>query len=156
MAIDQAHTGMGAILSIGDGESPENFTPILGIKSISGPSIQRETFDTTEMNAASIYRTFVGGLVDGGELSFEANWLPRHPTQGQEEGGLMAEFDRGSCDSIRNFQIAVPDCPGEPEAYLAVSGIFTGMNIEIPMDDLMAFSGTIKVSGRPELVVAES
>lgn len=153
MAIDQAHTGMGAILSVGDGESPENFTAVMGVKSISGPSITRDTHDTTDMAAVSIYRTFVGGLVDAGEVSFEANWLPREPSQNQSDGGLMAEFDRSSCDSIRNMRIAIPDCPGEPEAYMQFSGILSGMNIEIPMDDLMGFSGTVKVSGRPELVV---
>lgn len=166
MAIDQPHTGMGAILSVGDGQSPENFTPVLGVKSISGPSISRDTHDTTQMNQTRVnaaletvpdlYRKFVGGLVDAGEVSFDADWLPRHPSQNQDEGGLMAEFDRGSCDSIRNWRIEIPDCPGEPEAYMQFAGILTGMGIEIPMDDLMAFSGTIKVSGRPELVVEES
>lgn len=166
MATNQAHTGMGAVLSVGDGQSPENFTPILGIKSISGPSISRDTHDTTTMEQTRIndalqevpdlYRHFVGGLVDAGEVSFEANWLPRDPTQNQEAGGLMAEFDRNSCDSIRNWQIAIPDCPGEPEAFMEFAGILSGMNVEIPMDDLMGFSGTIKVSGRPGLVVAES
>lgn len=150
------HTGFGAILSVGDGNSPENFVPILGVKSISGPSMSRDTHDTTDMNSATNYRSYIGGLVDGGELSFEANWLPRDPTQGQETGGLWAEFDRSSCDSLRNWRVDIPDCPGEAPSYMAVSGIFSGMNVEIPMDDLMSFSGTIKVSGRPELVVEES
>lgn len=166
MATNQAHTGMGAVLSVGDGQSPENFTAVLGIKSISGPSITRDTHDTTTMEqtrvndsaqtVVDLYRRFVGGLVDAGEVSFEANWLPRDPTQNQEAGGLMAEFDRGSCDSVRNWRIDIPDCPGEPASYMAFAGILSGQNIEIPMDDLMAFSGTIKVSGRPTLVTEES
>lgn len=163
MAVDQAHTGMGAILSMGDGQSPENFIPVLGVKSISGPSITRETHDTTQMRnidritgLPSLWRTFVGGLVDAGEVSFEANWLPRDPSQNQSEGGLMAEFDRGSCDSIRHWRVDIPDCPGEPPAYMAFDGILSGQNIEIPMDDLMGFSGTLKVSGRPNLTVEES
>lgn len=156
MAVDQAHTGMGAVLSMGDDNSPPNFTPVLGIKSISGPSITRDTHDTTDMAQADLYRRFVGGLVDAGEVSFDANWLPRHPSQSQDAGGLWAEFDRGSCDSIRAWRIDIPDCPGEPAAAMEFEGILTGMNIEIPMDDLMAFSGTIKVSGRPTLVVEES
>ena len=40
--------------------------------------------------------------------------------------------------------------------YLEFAGILSGQNIEIPMDDLMGFEGTIKVSGRPELVIEQS
>ena len=49
----------------------------------------------------------------------------------------------------------MPACPGEPEVYLEFAGVLTGQNIEIPMDDLMGFEGTIKVSGRPTLVIED-
>ena len=153
MADSDAHTGMGAYLQKGNGETPEDFISIMGIKSISGPSIARDTHDTTWMGSPSGWREFIGGLVDAGEVSFEANWLPREATQGQDEGGLMAEFDKTSCDSRGNWRITLPVCAGEPDGYLEFAGILTGQNIEIPMDDLMSFSGTIKVSGRPELVI---
>ena len=32
-------------------------------------------------------------------------------------------------------------------------GIVTGNSIKIPMDDVMGFSGTVKVSGRPDIVI---
>jgi hypothetical protein len=157
MATNEAHTGYGAILSKGDGQSPETFTPVLGIKSISGPDMTRDSHDRTTMDNATSqhanFRRFVGGLVDAGSVSFEANWLPRDPSQNQSEGGLMAEFDKGSCASVGNWRVDIPDCPGEPAMYMGFAGFLSGQNIEIPMDDLMAFSGSIKVDGRPELVV---
>lgn len=160
MATNEAHTGYGAILSKGDGASPENFVAILGIKSISGPSMSRDIHDRTSMDNAitanANFRRKIGGLVDAGEISFDANWLPRDPSQNQSDGGLMAEFDKGSCASAGNYRIDIPDCPGEPAMYMGFAGILSGMNIEIPMDDLMSFSGTITVDGRPELVVEES
>src|SRR5262245_34626926 len=111
------HTGMGAILQRGDGQSPENFVDMVGVKSITGPSISRDTHDTTDMSADQ-YRTFIGGLVDGGEVSFEANFLPRDPTQTQdvpdnEAPGFMGEFDLASCDSLGNWRILIPDCVGQ-------------------------------------------
>lgn len=154
MAVDQAHTGFGAIISKDDGFG--NFIPVLGVKSISGPSMSREIHDTTDMNNPSNYRTKIGGLVDGGELTFEANWLPRAPGQNQDEGGLWAEFDKSSCASLGSWRVDIPDCPGEPAAYILLDGIFSGMGAEIPMDDIMSFQGTITVSGRPELVIEES
>ena len=146
------HTGKGAELQRGDGTSPENFVSVLGIKSISGPSMQRDMHDVTDMDS-STFREFIGGLVDGGEITFDANFLPRDPTQGQEEGGFMGEFDQSSCDSRRNWRITIPDCEGEPPSYFEFAGIVSGMNVQFPMDDVMGFSGTIKVSGRPRLII---
>lgn len=153
MADSDARTGFGAELQKGLGDSPETFVTILGIKSISGPEISRETHDVTTMTSPSGWREFIGGLKDAGEVSFEANWLPRDHTQGQQDNGFMAEFDRDSCESRGNWRILVPACEGEPEVYLQFGGIVTGQNITLPMDDVMAFTGKIKVSGRPELVI---
>lgn len=147
------HTGFGAYLQRGDGASPENFVSIIGVKSVSGPSISRETHDTTDMAAPSGWRTFIGGLNDGGEVTFEGNFLPREPTQGQEEGGLMGEFDKSSCDSLGNWRFLIPDCEDEPTSYLEFAGILTNMGLEFPMDDVMTFNGGLKVSGRPRLVI---
>lgn len=155
MPDSDARTGFGATLQKGDGNSPENFVSILGIRSISGPEISRDTHDVTTMLSPSGWREFIGGLKDGGEVSFEALWLPRDPTQGQEEGGFMAEFDKDSCESRGNWRILVPACPGEPEVYVEFAGIVSGQSIEIPMDDIMGFTGTIKVSGRPTIVIEE-
>lgn len=148
-----ARTGFGALLQKGDGASPENFVSILGIKSISGPDISRDTHDTTDMLNPSQFRTFIGGLVDAGELSFDANWLPLDATQNQETGGLMAEFDKESCDSLSNYRIVTPSCPGEDTLIIELGGILSGSSFELPMDDLMAFTGSVKLSGRPNLLV---
>lgn len=153
MADSDAHTGFGALIQNGDGASPENFVSILGVKNITGPNIQRDTHDVTTQASPSGFREFIGGLIDAGEVSFEANFLPRDPTQGQAEGGFLAEFDKSSCSSRGNWRILLPECDGEGETYFGFAGIVTGSQIQMPMDDIMAFTGTIKVSGRPELVI---
>lgn len=155
MADSDAHTGMGAKLLKGDGNSPENFVEVLGMKSITPFDISRDTHDTTTMSSGQ-YREYIGGLVDAGEMSFEANFLPRDPTQNQTAGGLMAEFDRGSCNSRGNWRITLPECEGEANAYFEFAGIVTGYSPDMPMDDLMTVSGSIKISGRPSLIVEES
>lgn len=155
MSDSDARTGFGALLQIQvSGASPATFADIMGIKSISGPSITRDTHDVTTMSSDG-WREYIGGLVDGGEVGFSANWLPRDASQGQEAGGLMAEFDKGSCESRSRWRIVIPGCPGEPEVYLEFDGILSGQNIDIPMDDVMGFEGTVKVSGRPQLVIEE-
>lgn len=152
MADSDARTGFGALIQKGTGiGSPQDYVTVLGIKSISGPSITRDTHDTTVMTSPGGWREFIGGLKDGGEVSFTANWLPRDESQTD----LASEFDKDSCESRSDWRIVVPACPGEPEVYLEFQGILTGQNIEIPMDDLMGFDGTIKVSGRPTLVIED-
>lgn len=152
MADSDARTGFGALIQKGTGiGSPQDYVTVLGIKSISGPSITRDTHDTTVMTSPGGWREFIGGLKDGGEVSFTANWLPRDESQTD----LASEFDKDSCESRSDWRIVVPACPGEPEVFLEFQGILTGQNIEIPMDDLMGFEGTIKVSGRPTLVIED-
>jgi hypothetical protein len=41
-------------------------------------------------------------------------------------------------------------------AISAFGGVVTGQSMQFPLDDLMSFNGTIKVSGRPELVIGVS
>ncbi len=146
------HTGMGAQLQKGDGNSPETFTAIMGIKSISGPSIKRDTFDTTSLNSPDGFREFIGGMSDGGEVSFEAQFLQGDDAhQGYETGGFLSEFLKGSCNSRGNWRITLPECDGEPTGHFAFAGVVTGAGFNID-DTLMGFTGTIKVSGKPDLV----
>lgn len=152
MGVHDAHTGFGTLLQRGDGESPESFATVAGIKSIGGPNMTRDTHETTTQAQTSNFKEYIGGLSDGGEISFEAQFLPRDESQGQIDG-IMSEFDRTSCDSLRNWRIVLPECEGEAEGYFAISGILTATAITFPMDDIMGFNGTIKVSGRPELVL---
>lgn len=151
MADSDAHTGFGALLMKGNGASPEEFVAVMGIKSITGPNLQRTTHDTTDMQSPSGFREFIGGLIDPGEVTFEANLLPNDATQNQEDGGFMAEFDKSSCNSRGNWRVSFPICEGEPAGYLGFAGIVTGQAMQLPLDDLMSFNGTIKVSGRPEI-----
>ncbi len=147
------HIGFGALIQKGDGQSPENFITIMGVKGITGPDISRDAVETTDMQSAQ-WREFIGGLVNAGEVGFEANLLVGDESQGQEEGGFLAEFDKSSCDSRGRFRIVLPECGGEAEGYFEFDGVVTGSSIQIPLDDVMGFSGTIKVSGRPNLVLA--
>ena len=153
MADQDAHIGFGAQLQKADSNSPPNYISVMGIKSISGPKMARDAKETTDNNSPGAFRTYIGGLIDAGEVSFEGNFLPLDHTQGQEEGGLLAEFDKGSCESKGAWRILLPECDGDPTVSFDFDGILTGTSFEIPMEDTMSFQGTLKVSGRPELTI---
>lgn len=126
----------------GDGADPEVFETIAEATNISGPELDRDTIETTSHDSPNRFREWVGGLVDGGEVTFEVNWDPSlHVT-------LVDDFQ----DPLpRNYQILLPDPPGGTWEF---SGFITGMSHEYPHDDKMSAEFTFKISGQPVFVEA--
>lgn len=148
MAESDAHIGLGAQLQKGDGNSPQNFLPIMGIKTITFSGFKRDAIDVSDMNSGN-WKKMVGGMVDGGTVSFDGNFLPKEGTQ----AGFMEEFDKSSCDSESDWRIVLPECAGESEGYFEFSGPATGAGFTIPMDAVMTMSGEVTISGKPTLVI---
>lgn len=127
----------GTQLLRGDGGTPEIFTAIANVTSISGPGLSRETIDVTAHDSPDGWMEFVGGLKDAGEVSADINYDPsKHDT-------LVADFDD---DEPRNYQLVFPD--GTTWSFAA---ILTGFEPEAPYDDKLAASLTFKVTGKPTL-----
>lgn len=126
----------------GDGGSPENFVTIGEATNISGPGMTRETVDVTSHDSPNRFQEWVGGLVDGGEVTFEVNWDPNIHIP------LKDDFQ----DPLpRNYRIVLPDPPG---GHWEFAAFITGMEHEFPHDDKMSAEFTFKVSGEPEFVEA--
>lgn len=127
----------GTQLLRGDGGTPEIFTAIANVTSISGPSLSRETIDVTAHDSPDGWTEFVGGLKDAGEVSADINYDPsKHDT-------LVADFDD---DEPRNYQLVFPD-----STTWSIQAILTGFEPEAPYDDKLAASLTFKVTGKPTL-----
>lgn len=136
--------GHGAALKRGDGESPEVFTAIAEVLSISGPSLSRDVIEATNMDSTSGWREFIGGLKSGGEISFEVNYDPADATI-DASGGLIDDID---ATSATNYKLVFPDS-GSTEWSFA--GWLTGFETNIPHDDKMTASVTITLTGVPTL-----
>ncbi|WP_289009512.1 phage tail tube protein [uncultured Thermomonospora sp.] len=127
----------GTQLLRGDGGTPEIFTAIANVTSISGPGLSRETIDVTAHDSPDGWMEFVGGLKDAGEVSADINYDPsKHDT-------LVADFDD---DEPRNYQLVFPD-----STTWSIQAILTGFEPEAPYDDKLAASLTFKVTGKPTL-----
>ena len=127
----------GTQLLRGDGGTPEIFTAIANVTSISGPGLSRETIDVTAHDSPDGWMEFVGGLKDAGEVSADINYAPsKHDT-------LVADFDD---DEPRNYQLVFPD-----STTWSIQAILTGFEPEAPYDDKLAASLTFKVTGKPTL-----
>lgn len=55
-------------------------TNIAEILSLDGPNAERDMIDVTNMQSASQAKEFIAGLIDGGEISLDLNYLPQNAT----------------------------------------------------------------------------
>lgn len=115
-----------------------SFVTIAEATNISGPELDRDTIDVTSHDSPNRFREWVGGLVDGGEVTFEVNWDPT-----EHAVSLPTDFE----DPLpRQYRILLPTPPGGNWTF---SGFITGMGHEYPHDDKMSAEFTFKISGKP-------
>ena len=139
-----AHFAHGTALKIGDAASPEVFTEIAEVTSISGPGMAADAIETTHHSVTDFTRTFIAGLKDYGEVSIEGNFLPAGGTQDVSTGLLKKYEDR----TLTNYQLVFTDAGNTPWALTALVTAFEPAN---PFDDKSSFSCTLKLSSKPTL-----
>jgi Lambda phage tail tube protein, TTP len=89
----------GTQLKRGDGGSPEVFTAVPDVLSMSGPDASKAEIDVTDL--ASVAKEFKGGLADFGRLTVEMNYIPGNATH----AAMRADFIN-TLSPVRNWQIA--------------------------------------------------
>jgi len=137
-----AVSAFGTLLKIGDGATPENFTTVAELRTISGPTISADTIDVTTHNTPTPFRRFIAGLLDGGEVTFDLNFIPTETTPGYSAGILKDITDRAR----RNVQIVFPDAS---TTTWVIPVIFTNFEVSSDPADVLMASVTAKVSGPP-------
>lgn len=149
MAESRARLGFGTLLerrTSAEGVSPEVWQLVAERVSIGGPSMSRDAPDVTHMDSPNGWREFIPGLKDAGELTVEGNFVPEDASQNGETG-LLSEF---YSDVRARWRLTFP-LSGSPGVVWEMSGIMTGFELDIPVDDKLAFTSTIKVSGEPTI-----
>ena len=139
-----AVSAFGTLLKIGDGASPEVFTTVAELRTISGPSFSADTIDVTTHNTPTPYRRFIAGLLDGGEVNFDINFIPTEATHGYTSGILKDMQDRAR----RNFKIVFPDTAA---TEWLLPTVITGFEMSSDPADVLMASVTLKVAGPPTL-----
>jgi len=135
-----AKKGFGSRFSILSGSNQADIGELL---SISGPSYSKETIDTTHMGSTDEFRTFIGGLRDAGEVTFDV-----------QVNLLAADTDNHLklLTSLEDDDTPVAmECDLGNVATFSFSGIVTAFEPEAPLDDKQTCSITVKISGKPTL-----
>jgi predicted secreted protein len=115
---------------------------VAGLTEIGGLELSSDTIDVTNLSSPDGYREFIGGLKDGGEVSI-SGFFESAVGKGQKE--LYDAYESGA---VKDYEIAFPS-----DAVWQFKGIVTGVSTTASLEDPVNFTGTIKVSGKPTLVL---
>lgn len=108
---------------------------LANITNIGLPGLSVDAIDTTVMGGTSHVRTFMPGLIDPGELTFELDWELGDATDGEIRDMIEAR-------EIRYMEVRFPQFSGAP--VFGGRGFFTGYEPGVPMDQKMTGSATVK------------
>jgi len=118
--------GVGTTLKIGG-------TLIGKVTNISGPSMSKETVDTTSFDNTDGYRSFIVGLKDAGTLTFTLMF------DKTVYSTLKAAFEDNTAKAI---EITLPDA-----TKLTFNGFVTELPLTVPTEDKVTCDVTVKISG---------
>lgn len=138
MAQSQAVNAFGTTITYNGDEIGE-------VTDISGPGLTRDTIEVTHHKSPGMWREFIKGLKDGGEVTFTINFIPTLATHSVATG-LVADFADDT--DIADFAIIFPDVAGTTWSF---PGIVSNFEPAQPVDAQLTSDVTIKVAGQPTL-----
>lgn len=136
-----AISGVGAEFQVGDAASPEVYTKVAEVLSISGPELSAEQIEVTSLDSTGGYKEYISGLLDGGTVSIEFNYYKGN-TQQQTLKTRVSTANQAAA----NYRIILPDSPQTSVTFSAIVESFS-MNVE-PGSAVTASVG-VKISGAP-------
>src|SRR5262245_7736439 len=125
MAASQALLGYGSVIEIQNETSPDVFVALAEVISITPPSADVDQVDVTHMSSPNRFREFIDGLIDGGEFSFDINFIP-----GNTDDDRMLELLAlpVGVDHSRNIRISYPN-----GVTWTFRGVLTGYEPDVPV-----------------------
>lgn len=140
MPASQAMLGYGSIFSIAtSSDSPESLISLGEVFNITPPSATVDQIDVTHMQSPDRRREFISGLIDGGECSFEMNYIP--DSDGDNELNEILDLAVGE-SRRRSCRITYPN--GATHTF---DGELQSYEPSVPTDDKMTATVTFKVTG---------
>lgn len=137
--MSNALLGYGSVFEIEDDNSPGVYVPMLEVSSITPPSADLDQIDVTHMQSPNRRREFISGLIDGGECSFDMNFIPGNASDDRLFQLLTLPV---GASRTRNCRVSFPN--GVTWSFQAE---LTKYEPTVPFDDKMTATVTFKVTG---------
>lgn len=135
--------GIGVVLKMGDGASPEVFTTVANCTNLSAGGVTLNMIDATHLDSPDFYQEFLPGLKAADEWTFTLQWDPSNPTHSGTTG-LRAKLEARTLVTFRVDTDAIGMTKSlEADAYVSQLG-----NVEITPEAIMTQSCTIRPSGK--------
>lgn len=141
MASEDTIIGNELILEIGDGNSPEVFTPFCAIGDVSGLGETKPQVDVTTL--CDTARAFRNGLKEGNEMTVAANMI-----QGDQQTRDL--FSSYQDDELVNFRYRFKDV--SPDEYFAWTANILSWNIAAPIGEKGVMTFGMKITGPVEWI----
>lgn len=137
----------GTQLLLGDGADPEVFTVVAELKSIPIPQAERPRIDVSTHDNAAFTREYVPNLSDLPALSFEINWLPRHPTHDHLTGLNSLQITGNEA----NFKVRLNDRvgTGTDRVVLSFPATVPSFSPAAPVDNVYTATVQLQPSAAP-------
>jgi predicted secreted protein len=130
---------IGTHLQKGDGASPEVFTTVATVGNITGPGLKGDAIDVTNHDNTAMYKQFIVGLKEGGDVKFVLYFDPTEVTH----TGLISTFESRT---VTNWKLTLPVSPSQGWTF---EGVITAFDNKYDVNGALMADVTIKVSGKP-------
>ena len=146
MARTQARLGYGTLVQRGDNVDGASvtYTTVAEVRDIQLPQRTLELQDATHQESPDGYMEFIPGLKDGGEVSFEVNWLPDNSGQ----SGLVDDFENRV---RRDWKIIESNTAA---SYWTFTAYVSQISPQAPVNGVARSNFTLRISGKPTLTTA--
>ena len=142
--MSNAISSFGTLLKIGDGAGTETFTTIAEVLDIDGPTLTQDTVEVTSQTATARHKEYIVTLKDGGEVTFDVNYVTTDGTHNPTTG-LIKDYKDGT---LRNFQIIFSD---SGTTTWTIPAFVVSFGTTMPVNGALGAAITLKVSGEPTL-----
>jgi len=118
--------------------------PLVEVLKAGGPGMKADMKEVSNMGSPNAYKEFIAGLREGGDVTFEGNYIPKEATNSQAT--LRTDFENGtlSCWCL--------DMPGPAGNGIWMFNAFvSSIQPTYPLDDRVTFTGTLRITGKPVL-----
>lgn len=133
------YSGYDVLLKVKQGAS---YVAVAQIRDLSGPAIKQDTNEVTHRDGNK-WREFVGGLRDGGEVSFDIVYDPDLASHGASATPGLAYMAMNG--TVGDFQITWPDA--NPAQTCTFNALVTSFQPNAPMGDALTADVTLKITG---------
>lgn len=138
--MSNAISAYGTKIKRGDGGSPETFSDVGEVRSISGPSIEVDEQEVTTHSSAALgaFKEFIATLIDAGSIEFDINYVPSDITHQAIRSDLLLR-------RIGNWKIVLP---GLVET-ISFKAFVKSAPYEFPTDNVVKQKIALRVTGAP-------